>query len=35
VVNNTVIVTVAYQWLPETLFGGGTLSSTSKMPMSY
>jgi Flp pilus assembly protein TadG len=33
--NNTVIVTVSYQWLPEAMFGGGTLTSTSKMPMSY
>jgi Flp pilus assembly protein TadG len=33
--NNTVIVTVSYQWIPEAMFGGGTMTSTSKMPMSY
>jgi hypothetical protein len=32
---NIVIVTVTYQWLPEAYFGGVTLSSTSKMPMSF
>jgi Flp pilus assembly protein TadG len=32
---NIVIVTVSYQWLPEAYFGGVTLTSTSKMPMSY
>jgi Flp pilus assembly protein TadG len=32
---NIVIVTVSYQWIPEAMFGGGTLTSTSKMPMSY
>ena len=35
VVNNTVSVTVTYQWFPEAMFGGGKLSSISKMPMSY
>lgn len=34
-VTNYVIVTVSYQWLPEAFFGGGTLTCTSKMPMSY
>jgi Flp pilus assembly protein TadG len=32
---NIVTVTVSYQWIPEAMFGGGTMSSTSKMPMSY
>jgi Flp pilus assembly protein TadG len=32
---NTVTVTVTYQWLPEAIFGGVTLTSTSKMPMSH
>jgi Flp pilus assembly protein TadG len=35
VVNNVVTVTVSYQWIPELLFGNVTLTSTSKMPMSY
>jgi Flp pilus assembly protein TadG len=34
-VRNTVTVTVTYQWIPEALFGGITLSSTSVEPMSY
>jgi Flp pilus assembly protein TadG len=34
-VSNYVIVTVSYRWLPEAFFGGGTMTSTSKMPMSY
>ena len=34
-VHNYVIVTVSYQWLPEALIGGGRMTSTSKMPMSY
>lgn len=33
--HNYVIVTVSYQWLPEALIGGGRMTSTSKMPMSY
>lgn len=34
--NNTVTVTVSYDWVPEALLGAGvTLSSTSVMPMSY
>jgi Flp pilus assembly protein TadG len=32
---NIVTVTVSYDWIPEGLFGRVTLSSTSKMPMSY
>lgn len=28
-------VTLNYQWVPETLFGGLTLTSTSRMPISY
>lgn len=35
VINNVVVVTVSYQWLPEFFFGGVTLSSTSKVPMSF
>jgi Flp pilus assembly protein TadG len=34
-VNNTVRVTLTYQWIPEAFLGGITLSSTSEMPMSY
>jgi Flp pilus assembly protein TadG len=34
-VQNTVTVTLTYQWLPEAFLGGITLSSTSVMPMSY
>jgi Flp pilus assembly protein TadG len=32
---NTVTVSLTYQWIPEALFGGITLHSTSCMPMSY
>jgi Flp pilus assembly protein TadG len=32
---NTVIVTLTYQWIPEAFLGGITLTSTSKMPMAY
>lgn len=35
VLTNVVIVTVSYRWLPEAYFGGVTLTSTSKMPMSF
>ena len=31
---NTVTVTLTYQWIPEGMFGGMTLSSTSVMPMA-
>src|SRR5262249_26080644 len=34
-VGATVVVTVTYIWVPEALFGGATLSSTSVMPMQY
>jgi Flp pilus assembly protein TadG len=34
-IQNTVTVTLTYQWLPEAFLGGITLSSTSVMPMSY
>jgi Flp pilus assembly protein TadG len=34
-VRNYVYVTVSYQWLPDNIFGGGTLTSTSKMPMCH
>jgi len=34
-IQNTVTVTLTYQWLPEAFLGGVTLSSTSVMPMSY
>jgi hypothetical protein len=34
-VQNTVQVTLTYQWIPEAFLGGITLSSTSIMPMSY
>jgi hypothetical protein len=34
-VQNTVTVTLTYQWLPEAFLGGVTLSSTSVMPMCY
>jgi Flp pilus assembly protein TadG len=34
-VQNTVTVTLTYQWVPEAYLGGITLSSTSVMPMSY
>lgn len=32
---NIVTVTVSYNWLPEAYFGGVTLTSTSRMPMSH
>jgi Flp pilus assembly protein TadG len=34
-IQNTVTVTLSYQWVPEAFLGGVTLSSTSVMPMSY
>ena len=34
-IQNTVTVTLTYQWIPEAFLGGITLSSTSVMPMSY
>ena len=34
-VQNTVMVTLTYLWVPELFLGGVTLSSTSVMPMSY
>jgi Flp pilus assembly protein TadG len=34
-IQNTVTVTLTYQWVPEAFLGGVTLSSTSVMPMSY
>jgi Flp pilus assembly protein TadG len=34
-VQNTVTVTLTYQWVPEAFLGSITLSSTSVMPMSY
>lgn len=34
-IQNTVTVTLTYQWVPEAYLGGITLSSTSVMPMSY
>ena len=34
-IQNTVTVTLTYQWIPEAILGGVTLSSTSVMPMSY
>jgi Flp pilus assembly protein TadG len=34
-IQNTVSVTLSYQWVPEGFLGGVTLSSTSVMPMSY
>src|SRR6516225_3397672 len=34
-IQNTVTVTLTYQWMPEAFLGGITLSSTSVMPMSY
>jgi len=34
-IQNTVTVTLTYQWGPEAFLGGITLSSTSVMPMSY
>jgi Flp pilus assembly protein TadG len=35
VVTNVVTVTVTYKWMAEAFFGGITLTSTSKMPMSF
>jgi hypothetical protein len=34
-IQNTVTVTLTYQWVPEGFLGGVTLSSTSVMPMFY
>ena len=34
-IQNTVTVTLTYQWVPEGFLGGVTMSSTSVMPMSY
>ena len=34
-IQNTVTVTLTYQWLPEAFLGGITMTSTSVMPMSY
>jgi Flp pilus assembly protein TadG len=34
-IQNSVTVTLTYQWVPEAYLGGVTLSSTSVMPMSY
>jgi Flp pilus assembly protein TadG len=34
-IQNSVTVTLNYQWIPEGFLGGVTLSSTSVMPMSY
>jgi Flp pilus assembly protein TadG len=34
-VYNTVTVTVTYQWIPEAVFGGLTLRSTSTATMAY
>jgi Flp pilus assembly protein TadG len=34
-IQNTVTVTLTYQWIPEAFLGGVTLSSTSVMPMNY
>jgi Flp pilus assembly protein TadG len=34
-IQNTVTVTLTYQWVPELFLGGVTMSSTSVMPMSY
>jgi Flp pilus assembly protein TadG len=35
-VNNTVTVTITYQWIPELFFGGSiNLTSTSVTPMTY
>jgi hypothetical protein len=33
-VQNTVTVTLTYQWIPEAYFGGFTLTSTSTLPMT-
>ena len=34
-IQNSVTVTLTYQWVPEAFLGGVTLSSTSVMPMAY
>jgi Flp pilus assembly protein TadG len=34
-IQNTVQVTLTYQWVPEAWWGGGAFTSTSVMPMSY
>jgi Flp pilus assembly protein TadG len=34
-IQNTVTVTLTYQWVPEAFLGGVTMSSTSVMPMSF
>ena len=34
-IQNTVTVTLTYQWVPEAFLGSITLSSTSVMPMCY
>jgi Flp pilus assembly protein TadG len=34
-IQNTVTVTLTYQWVPEAILGGITLSATSVMPMTY
>jgi len=34
-VQNTVTVTITYDWVPEAYFNGITLSTTSTVPMSY
>jgi hypothetical protein len=34
-VQNTVSVTITYDWVPEAYFNGITLSSTATVPMSY
>jgi Flp pilus assembly protein TadG len=34
-IQNTVTVTLTYQWLPEGFLGGITMSATSVMPMNY
>ena len=34
-VTNTVTVTLAYRWIPEVIFGGVTLTSSSVMTMAY
>jgi hypothetical protein len=34
-IQNTVTVTLTYQWLPEAYLGSITMSSTSVMPMCY
>lgn len=34
-IQNTVTVTLTYQWIPEAYLGGVTLTSTSVLPMNY